>query len=1169
MKFRYQKLKDLLVILFITIAIIISHFAVYNTLFYPNTAYSTHKQVLEDDLQAIQKNRPNLEINDLTGEPMQYYIEQGENFELKTNETKVMLTTSETNVSIRSRAINSSFQLISTGNNSSNEWKNDTEYGNVNVSTILLGNEKVFRLSFVNRSVFDSGVNNSKFLVSSNPSLINFPTIISFDFRIPFLSQELLNSSHTLSLDFKFNNGKITFILSDWGGTLSGEGFEEVEEDIIYDNRSSSIYVLCNETSPFMNWRHISHNITRIITANLPPEDYPNFSNLKSLFCHMITYIPYNLTLDINDITYFTSLPPYPPINYTIGETMVFTDNGTLSYDSRMENFTLSASEEYPWKNNSQTYLDVNVTRTKSLESFCEFIEWNETKVRINVAINIPNILKNASFSNIHIILPSDWMNITFLNESNTLKFYNQTKMLNEFILGNHWQINVFGIVWGILEAWAPNYFSNVEVPTDVCRNEIILLRGYLRYPLSGDINLYLQNGSFTFHQTTLPMINSTFIFPEITITEEFPLGLLQLTLNWSNSWEFGIFEKLIYIHEQGSSSSHILFQSAQTIDIHQFESFSINLSLLQNGETYSSNSTIVFLMKGSDCLFFSHLSLNNYILNVSHVTWDPGNYSIDVIASDGSLFFAKDMLNLTIKPASIFWSFENLKSTLAQNESIAFRLYSYINPQGDDYFKILSGLTIRIWINATINSIFETNSEGFVDIYCDFTYTTNSDYLQVVIEGMLEGEVCKLQTLLFLLSNETSLSDGDRAYIHEIMRSPIKANETFYVYYQIDYSTNNSKWFVHIESFSNVVLSAYILRDNYIIGTDIENDLLVWTLEASQLNDDILVIELPGPTALVIEESISKKFRFKLEVFSEITTNNYSIDINLKFLGFPFSNLSLFDSLNRNVTDLFPITIKGEIVSLFQFNIIGGFEICYFLEGYLHELNIIIRKPFQASYSYNESIFGSWRINTPIEFSYMVSYSILGLGSWECYNTSLEVLPNSTSVITAFLPPQNWNSTISIQLIVKYFSDLLLVSPLQNFTIRDPFPPMLDYSIELLADIVRIHAYVFEPEKASGIKNVSLLNGDQDITATLLSLNHYIFDISKNTIHSPVIKVTDWAENERLAEFTHITRFFSNSPSLLKVVESQYLLPLLFSITIIGGIFISRIIKKRKTTIL
>jgi hypothetical protein len=573
--------------------------------------------------------------------------------------------------------------------------------------------------------------------------------------------------------------------------------------------------------------------------------------------------------------------------------------------------------------------------------------------------------------------------------------------------------------------------------------------------------------------------------------------------------------------------------------------------------------------MKGNDCLFLIRDSNNNYILNISHVIWDPGIYNIDLIASDDGLFFAKAILNLTIKPASIFWSFENLPSTLAKNESITFRLYSYINPHEDDFYIILSGLIIRIWINGSAVASFSTNYEGLVDISLDYNYSTSDDYLQIAIDGMLKGEIFKLQTFIFHISNETYPNGGDRAYISEVMRSPIKANNTFFIYYHIEYSKYSSSWFVPFESFSNVILSAHILRESYIIGTELEDQLLTWTLEANQSNNDILILELPSPTILIVKETVAKKFRLKLLVNSQITTNNFSIDINLDFLGFPFSNLSLFDSLNRNITNLFPLTVKGTIVSFFHFNIISGFEIYYFLEGYLQELDIILIKPFHPSYIYNESIIGSWRINSPIEFSYEVIYTILGLGSWECYNTSLIVLSNSTSIITAFLPPQSWNNTISIQLIVKYFSDLILVSSSQNFTIQDPFPPTLDYSVEVKDGMIRIDAFVFEPEQASGIQNVTIVTKDHTILPTSLSPNHFMFNISENTIQNPVIKVTDWAKNEKSIELVDINDIFLSSPSLLNAIGTEYFLPLISSITLLSGIFVIRIIKKKRTMII
>lgn len=1170
----FQKLKMFMIIFLFLISFVLNTLNASAPLF-SNCMSSLNRSMpleKEIDSQEIQKNPSNLEINNLmvNEEQIQYYVEQSTQFNIKNHQMKEMASNSYTNVSIKSKVINSSFRIFSNGNNGSNRWQNDIEpdYGDVNASTIFSENINFFRLNFSeNVETPASGITNTDFLVSSNPDIFSYPTIISFDFRIPFLTSTIINSSHTLGLEFRFNNGSITFILSDFGGNLG----DILEENVTRPNGSDYLYILCNETPPF-SWRHISHNITRLVSTYFTPEEYYKFSSLETLFCYMITFTPgYKLTLDINNLDYFTLLSPCPPINYTIGETMIFTSNGSLSYNSMLGNFTFIAYEDSSWINNTLTYLKVNITRIKSFKSFSFAKDWNETKVRINLYVDIPDIIEAVTSSFINIILPSDWININIINQNINFEFTNQTRILNEYLFGNFYRADVYGIHWGIIEAWSPNYLTNIVVPTDVSRNDVIKVRGDLHYPLLGNINLYYFSESFFFHKSTLPMINSTFIFPEITITDEFPTGILQFTLNWSNSWEYGIYEKLVYVHEEVSSYSNILFKTSQNVNIYRFEPLLVNLSLTKNGNKYFSNSTFVFLIKGKECLSFSPTSHNDFILNVSHIIWDPGDYTLSVIASDGDLFFAKDVMNLTVKPASIFWSFENLQTTLLKNESICFRLYSYIHPQGEEYFQTLSGLKIRIWINDTVISNYETNSKGFSDIDFDFKYSSSMEFLQVAVEGMVEGEVFKMQTLLYYISNETTVDGGDRAYMHEIMRSPIKANETFFIYYNIEYSNNNSNWFVPIESYTDLVLAAYILRDNYVIGTSIENHMLIWTLEANQSINDILVIELPSPSVLVIKEVLSKKFRIKLEAYSEITVNNYSIEIDLKFLGFPFTNISLLDSLNRDITHLFKITSSSSIVSIYQLNIISELKMSYFLRGDLQEIEIKIRNPFQSSYAYNESIRGSWEIKTPINYSYVVLYTIWDLGSWECYNTSLETFSNASSVITAFLPLQRWNTSISIQLRMKYFNDLIIASPLQNFTISDDFAPVLDYSIEAKIDVIRIHAFVYEPERASGIKNVSLTLKDQSNTANSISVNHYVFDIPFKTINSYFIMIIvfDWAGNERSSEFIDIKEMIPGSSSLSSLIMSQFFFPTLFSIGIMGGIFIARIIRKRRTSIL
>jgi len=153
----------------------------------------------------------------------------------------------------------------------------------------------------------------------------------------------------------------------------------------------------------------------------------------------------------------------------------------------------------------------------------------------------------------------------------------------------------------------------------------------------------------------------------------------------------------------------------------------------------------------------------------------------------------------------------------------------------------------------------------------------------------------------------------------------------------------------------------------------------------------------------------------------------------------------------------------------------------------------------------------------------------------------------------------------------VNYFDDLIIASLMQNFTISDPFAPTLDYSVQSMVDIIRIHTFVFEPEMASGIKNISLTLEDQSIASISFSLNHYVFEIPVRTIDSYFITVSvfDWAGNEKSSEIIDIKGIISGSSSLSNMITSEFFFPILLSLVIISGIFIARMIRKRKTSIL
>jgi len=1101
---------------------------------------------------------------------LNYNIKQSTNFVMKTRQQREITTSLNTNLSIQSEVVNSSFNIVSTGDNSSNEWENDIEpdCGNVNVTRIVSGNDSFVRLNFTESSdppLF--GISNTKFNVSTNPIVTNQSTNISFDFQIPSITTALLSSIHTLALEFRFNNASIHFILSSFGGSFGNM----TGNNVTRPSGTNILYIFCNDTPPF-NWKQISYNITELITKYFIPQEYEKFSSLETLFCYMITFTPnFQLSLDLDNLRYETILSQNVSVKYTIGTNTIYSEDGILYWNSTLENVTFSAYDNSSWNNNQQTYLKVNITRSLNLESHFIIETWNETQITLTSFLNFPEIIENVSSSIVHMMLPSDWTNVHYINESVGFNYKNQSTWLNDYILGILYYTDVLGMDNGTLSAQTPNYFQNIEVPVDILRNEILKIRGDLRYPISDYVNLFMHNSSFIFHRTTLPMVNSTFLFLDIDIDEQFPVGLLHLTLNWSNSGEFGIYENLVYIHEETSELSSIQIYSQKNITIYKYEPLFINLSLFQGINPYWTNSTLVFLMKETECLFFSRKSQNSFILNISNIIWNSGEYILQIIASDDDHFFATETIVLFIKPASIFWSFLNLQSNVLIGDNISFRIYSFIRPQEGDLYIILSGLDIKIWINDTNVVSYKSSFEGFNDVNFGFNDSNVGDWLYIIITGMVEEKILKLQPLSFYISNETSIPESKRAYLHEIMKSSILANGTYFIYYQIEYSSESTNWYVPISSYDVGFVSAHVLRDNYVIGTQIENQMLRWILNANQTSNDILILELVSPTVYYHVESLSKIFRIEIQTYSDITINNFTVQLDLSILSLPFSNISLLDSINRDITDFYSISIEGSFLRISNFNIISGISIHYYLEGDLQDIILRINQVFQSKYEYNQTMVGSWIINTPDEFVYSVFYSLSGLDLFLCYNTSVTELPNSSSIITAFLLKQKWNKTLSVYIEIVFLSNLIITSEVQNFMIVDTFKPVLDYYIEEKTDFIQIHAYIHEPEGASGIKDVLLRIEDNNYTFTSYNCNHFILNLTEKQFESnlAMIIVTDWAGNVLLSDYFELNRFLRHSQSFFGIFDPQLVFPVFFSSITLGGIGISRMIRKRNRSIL
>ncbi|MHA2366985.1 MAG: hypothetical protein ACXAC7_23735, partial [Candidatus Hodarchaeales archaeon] len=307
----------------------------------------------------------------------------------------------------------------------------EPDYGEVNFSVITSDDKNYTRLNFTNNNTPPGyGITNTIFNVSSNPNVVSHSTNISFDFQIPSITPALISSIHTLALEFRFNNGSLHYVLSSFGGNFEGNP----EDNIIRPNATNNVYIFCNKTPPF-EWNKISSNITKIITDLFSSQEYYKFANLETLFCYLITFNPdFNLSLDLDNLTFISLLSSNNPIDYSIDETVFSTTDGSLYINDTLSNCTFSSEDNSIWSTNLLTYIIANISRIFSLETPYIVELWNETHVTTQIDLNFPQIIDNPHSSVIHIILPSDWTNVHFINDSTQFSFENYTIWLNNYI---------------------------------------------------------------------------------------------------------------------------------------------------------------------------------------------------------------------------------------------------------------------------------------------------------------------------------------------------------------------------------------------------------------------------------------------------------------------------------------------------------------------------------------------------------------------------------------------------------------------------------------------------------------------------------------------------------------------------------------------------------------
>ncbi|MCK4849693.1 MAG: hypothetical protein KAT16_11735, partial [Candidatus Heimdallarchaeota archaeon] len=321
------------------------------------------------------------------------------------------------------------------------------------------------------------------------------------------------------------------------------------------------------------------------------------------------------------------------------------------------------------------------------------------------------------------------------------------------------------------------------------------------------------------------------------------------------------------------------------------------------------------------------------YTLLINHVMWEAGNYNGTIIASNGVSFFAKNYITITIYSATIDWRIESFPEIVYRENDLNFRIITFAGPMEGGTTWPVPSVEFGIWINNTEINRGVTNSEGYIDVNITSLYFNHSFSMVVTVLCKLEAEILKLQSYNVIISSDSLYTGREPTVLTEISQTPVISNHTFFRIFKIAYPKNASQWYTILEDVDSNPISAHLLRNDFALEITIVGAFLIWNLMSNSTNDDILVLEFSGPiTHYTIYEEITK-YLIHIECYTNYSISNYTFQLDLSFIEFPVSRISLLDFLKHNITDKFDIEIEGSTVFLRNLNIISGIKANYYLQ--------------------------------------------------------------------------------------------------------------------------------------------------------------------------------------------------------------------------------------------
>lgn len=1024
-------------------------------------------------------------------------------------------------ISNLSLELESSKLLLDTGSDEVNDsyWKplNDEFMGNTFVS---LENESSYSFSNIvfenNGSSHYSAASNNYLNFSSLPNPLLYDTTFDFSFRNKNISENLLTNPHHTQLQFIYNNASINFIFSD-----NGSNKEDLINDTYYITPPplTDIDIWVDDV-PNNIWKDISLNITQklkqLFSEGLYGNITDNFSILKEIRCSIFSFpSEYHYEFDIKNLKIFVNTTNFTVIReFKINNNTIYTNNNSIYYEGNFSDIKVEFLELINWNQSSISIFNIRFISYISEEFELSLTDWNQNLCFIEM-IFLPSNVTNFTEMNLQFEVPKEYMNLTIENGTGTLTNNTIENLYSKDNFTYSYCSDLSELV--VIEASVENYLEIIYVSQNIQITDNLEVSGSTKKTSESEIGIIIYNQTFNMKFSLLNYVDGSFKFI-LKVSDYSLLGNYFLDIYYNTSLYFGRAVSQFQIVEFEYNDS-IISNSEEFIEIYQFESLLMNISLFRNNLPYdpSNDSELkVFLMNGPSTFLFNRTkNTSNFILNVSTLKWNPDEYITEIYAVGENDYFAIKSSIIKVKENNYVWNFSNFNKEIPieTNFMIEVGFYKRIN---DSLIPVTYAEVKLYYHNTSFDLIL--NDKGLFSVTIQINQSSTSldnFYFQALIDKT------------FLSSSSCNIFPIDKPFAgYTIVESKlldqteIVANQSYWLYFNISYPNNGSYWSMSLQNIlnsTNQIERIYLYQKFELLNITTVNSSIYWIVERSQYQTDCLAIKLIAPKSYyyVIEEKGTVEYYITMTSQGEVKNTTITIEINNSFnLN---KDISFFDEIDRNITEFMNYTLLNSKIMIQNIDIKLGVE--FYLKIRFHKINglIGILDPIKKNSQYNEEISGSWFFNHPHNYSIYVYYKINDTISFYLLNREISNQNISYGIVKLSLPLQKWGVEILVWLrMINLDFNTSIESESQEIRIQDKIPPEISYYISSDSDEIWFNLMCYEPQLASGILSIKIYNEITGLNITnTMSKQESIF-FNKFQIKESIVNITilDYAFN-------------------------------------------------------